>query len=119
MKLYCGDIGIEMPMEEFLLMLEEDGIEEAVSLIMGLNEMYEWDEDDFEEMMGDLPKITQVTAEEFEKMFGIDPSTIEQHAAHKGDFLPLDDSAGIVQSEEDKKLERVVKRYSHIANGIY
>lgn len=132
MKIYRGDVGIEMALEDFLDILEDEFADDVFELILGLGEMDEvmsmmdasygfygaegeYDKADLQEYIEDLEsegydiEVIAMDADDFKKAFGVDIEDI----TGGGKIIDTKKSA------EDMHVERIVRKYAHIDDASY
>ena len=109
MKIYRGDIGIELSVEEFIKILEEEeGIEEIAVLIDELEEGLSLDEDEvgFFDAIGNVATLAPPTPT---NQFFINVNVNKEPEALDMDYLKeLED----LESDELKKVRRILERFS-------
>lgn len=132
MRIYRGDIGIDMDLEEFLEILEDDYADDVFELILGLGMMEEmegimgpevevfgaegqYSEADLQAYIKELEaegyevEAISMNADEFKETFGID---IE-------DITGGGQVVNTKKSAEDIHVERIARKYAHIDDASY
>lgn len=138
MKIYKGDAGIEITLDAFLELLEEDAIEEIVDMVVSLeatgsingdiNSMYgDYDGDmiylgvlDMDEFDGDVGSLFDHITNNIEHYEVISEGDLQEflesaELLEAGELDILEDVMDeLLLSNEDLKVKRIVNRFRHI-----
>jgi hypothetical protein len=130
MKIYKGDVGIDLTVDAFLELLEEDALDEAINMVldleatgsikgdfdgdiiyMGAIDLDEFDGDIsglFDHITDNIEHYEVISEEDFESVFGA-------QSAMGGAFLSDEDIINnFLFSNEDLRVKRIAQRFRHI-----
>lgn len=133
MRIYKGESGVEMSLEGFLDMLEEDAVHEVINMVndldrtgsikgdfdgdviyMGEINLNDYDgdiSDIFDRLAENSDNYETMSQEDFEEVFGKESSI-------GGAFLDDDEILdNFLYSNEDLRVKRIVERFSHIESS--
>jgi hypothetical protein len=130
MKIYKGDVSIDLGLKDFLELLEEDALDEIIDLVVDLEQtgsispnntgfeagMYMIDVTDYDGNIEDLfdkfaqnPEAYEITSEEdLSNLFGVE-SMLGQSFASDEDIMD-----NFLLTNEDLKVKRILKRFGHV-----
>ena len=129
MRIYKGDVGIELTIQAFLDLLEEDALEEAINLVLDMDAAHSLKED----YGGDFTYIGsfEINDDTLEELFEHIIENIENYEdVEEVDLLSMDEAKknqtnepllseedlldNLFLSNEDLRVKRIVKRFGHI-----
>lgn len=139
MKIYKGDAAVEITMENFLTLLEDDALDDLIDMVLDLEEtgsikksdldgdivyLGTIDLDDLDEFDGEIDGLFDhitdglenyeiLSVEDFENLFGKDSLF---GAAFDDDEDILDN---LLLSNEDLRIKRIVQRFRHIEDASH
>lgn len=134
MKIYTGDVGMELTVQSFLDLLEEDALDEAINMVLDLEAASSSLKGDFD---GDVVFLGSVDLDDYDgdltNLFDHITGNIEQYDdMDELDLMELQEilSSGLILgnqymdddelldnlllSNEDLRVKRIVERFRHI-----